>query len=289
MSNWEEDEYLDLLHTVMNTGEKRDQERTGTGTRSIFFCHLNFDLEAGYPLLTTKKVNFKAIASELLWFLEGSDDERRLAEIHYGKEREDLVGKNTIWTANADTQGVKLGYQNDYLIKKLGPVYGVQWRSFGGVDQITELVNNIKTNPQSRRHLLSAWNVGEIDKMALPPCHTFSQFYVTNDKRLNCTMYQRSADLFLGVPFNIASYSLLVYMIAHVTGLRPGFYNHVFGDAHIYEDHFDAVKEQLQRTSKKFPKLHLNKDVKNIDDFTMNDFEVIGYDPDPFIKASMSV
>jgi len=287
--NWEEDEYLDLLHTVMNTGEKRDQERTGTGTRSIFFCHLNFDLEAGYPLLTTKKVNFKAIASELLWFLEGSDDERRLAEILYGKEREDLVGKDTIWTANADTQGVKLGYQNDYLIKKLGPVYGVQWRNFGGVDQITELVNNIKTNPQSRRHLLSAWNVGEIDKMALPPCHTFSQFYVTNDKRLNCTMYQRSADLFLGVPFNIASYSLLVYMIAHVTGLTPGIYNHVFGDAHIYEDHFDAVKEQLQRTSKKFPKLKIRRPIKVIDDFTMEDFEVIGYDPDPFIKASMSV
>jgi len=289
MSNWEEDEYLDLLHTVINTGEKRDQERTGTGTRSIFFCHLNFDLEAGYPLLTTKKVNFKAIASELLWFLEGSDDERRLAEILYGKEREDLVGKDTIWTANADTQGVKLGYQNDYLIKKLGPVYGVQWRNFGGVDQITELVNNIKTKPQYRRHLLSAWNVGEIDKMALPPCHTFSQFYVTNDKRLNCTMYQRSADLFLGVPFNIASYSLLVYMIAHVTGLTPGIYNHVFGDAHIYEDHFDAVKEQLQRTSKKFPKLKIRRPIKVIDDFTMEDFEVIGYDPDPFIKASMSV
>ena len=287
--NWEEDEYLDLLHTVMNTGEKRDQERTGTGTRSTFFCHLNFDLEAGYPLLTTKKVNFKAIASELLWFLEGSDDERRLAEILYGKDREDLVGKNTIWTANADTQGVNLGYQNDYLVKKLGPVYGVQWRNFGGVDQITELVNNIKTNPQSRRHLLSAWNVGEIDKMALPPCHTFSQFYVTNDKRLNCTMYQRSADLFLGVPFNIASYSLLVYMIAHVTGLTPGLYNHVFGDAHIYEDHFDAVKEQLQRTSKKFPKLKIRRPIKVIDNFTMEDFEVIGYDPDPFIKASMSV
>ena len=287
--NWEEDEYLDLLHTVMNTGEKRDQERTGTGTRSIFFCHLNFDLEAGYPLLTTKKVNFKAIASELLWFLEGSDDERRLAEILYGKEREDLVGKNTIWTANADTQGVNLGYQNDYLVKKLGPVYGVQWRNFGGVDQITELVNNIKTNPQSRRHLLSAWNVGELENMALPPCHTFAQFYVTNDKRLNCTMYQRSADLFLGVPFNIASYSLLVYMIAHVTGLTPGVYNHVFGDAHIYEDHFDAVKEQLQRTSKKFPKLKIRRPIKVIDDFTMEDFEVIGYDPDPFIKASMSV
>ena len=164
--NWEEDEYLDLLHTVMNTGEKRDQERTGTGTRSTFFCHLNFDLEAGYPLLTTKKVNFKAIASELLWFLEGSDDERRLAEILYGKEREDLVGKNTIWTAHADTQGVNLGYQNDYLVKKLDPYTVSKWRNFGGVDQITELVNNIKTNPQSRRHLLSAWNVGEIDKMA---------------------------------------------------------------------------------------------------------------------------
>ena len=287
--NWEEDEYLDLLHTVMNTGEKRDQERTGTGTRSIFFCHLNFDLEAGFPLLTTKKVNFKAIASELLWFLEGSDDERRLAEIHYGKEREDLVGKNTIWTANADTQGVNLGYQNDYLVKRLGPVYGVQWRSFGGVDQITELVNNIKTNPQSRRHLLSAWNVGELHKMALPPCHTFAQFYVTNDKRLDCTMYQRSADLFLGVPFNIASYSLLVYMIAHITGLRPGNFNHVFGDAHVYEDHFDACKTQIERKPKPFPKLKIHRPIKLIDEFQMSDFELVNYNPDPFIKASMSV
>ncbi len=289
MSNWEEEEYLDLLNTVTKNGEKRDQERTGTGTRSIFFCHLNFDLEAGYPLLTTKKVNFKAIASELLWFLEGSDDERRLAEILYDKPREELATKTTIWTANADNQGVKLGYYNDYLQKDLGPIYGVQWRNFGGVDQITELIDGIKNNPQSRRHILSAWNVPEIEKMALPPCHTFSQFYVTNDKRLNCTMYQRSADLFLGVPFNIASYSLLVYMIAHVTGLTPGSYNHVFGDAHIYEDHFDAVNIQLKRKPKRFPKLHLNKDVKHIDDFTMKDFELVGYDPDPFIKASMSV
>jgi len=285
MSNWEEDEYLDLLHTVMNTGEKRDQERTGTGTRSTFFCHLNFDLEAGYPLLTTKKVNFKAIASELLWFLEGSDDERRLAEIHYGKPRKELTDKKTIWTDNAENQGKALGYDDGLL----GPVYGVQWRDWNGTDQIAKLIKDLKENPQSRRHILSAWNVDDIDKMALPPCHTFSQFYVTNDKRLNCTMYQRSADLFLGVPFNIASYSLLVYMIAHVTGLTPGLYNHVFGDAHIYEDHFDAVKEQLQRNSKKFPKLKIRRPIKVIDDFTMEDFEVIGYDPDPFIKASMSV
>ena len=285
MSNWEEDEYLDLLHTVMNQGEKRDQERTGTGTRSTFFCHLNFDLEAGYPLLTTKKVNFKAIASELLWFLEGSDDERRLAEIHYGKPRKELTDKKTIWTDNAENQGKALGYDDGLL----GPVYGVQWRDWNGTDQIAKLIKDLKENPQSRRHILSAWNVDDIDKMALPPCHTFSQFYVTNDKRLNCTMYQRSADLFLGVPFNIASYSLLVYIIAHVTGLTPGLYNHVFGDAHIYEDHFDAVKEQLQRNSKKFPKLKIRRPIKVIDDFTMEDFEVIGYDPDPFIKASMSV
>jgi thymidylate synthase len=293
MANWEEDEYLDLLHTVMNTGEKRDQERTGTGTRSIFFCHLNFDLEAGYPLLTTKKVNFKAIVSELLWFLEGSSDERRLAEIHYGDKRENLIGKKTIWTENADKQGKELGFTNTDIEKNLGPVYGVQWRSYNGsgrsIDQIADLIKGIKENPQSRRHILNAWNPADLEMMALPPCHTMSQFYVTSDKRLNCTMYQRSADLFLGVPFNIASYSLLVYMIAHVTGLRPGSFNHVFGDAHIYEDHFDAVKQQLERTSKKFPKLHLNKDVKNIDDFTMEDFELINYDPDPFIKASMSV
>lgn len=287
--NWEEKEYLDLLLHVMNYGEVRDQERTGTGTRSIFHAHLKFDLEAGYPLLTTKKVNFKAVASELLWFLEGSDDERRLAEILYDKPREELATKTTIWTANADNQGVKLGYYNDYLQKDLGPIYGVQWRNFGGVDQIAELVQGIQDNPQSRRHLLSAWNVGELHKMALPPCHTFAQFYVTNDKRLDCTMYQRSADLFLGVPFNIASYSLLVYMISHVTGLRPGNFNHVFGDAHVYEDHFDACKTQIERKPKPFPKLKIHRPIKLIDEFQMSDFELVNYNPDPFIKASMSV
>tara|TARA_B100001057_G_scaffold288379_1_gene288414 strand:- start:103 stop:972 length:870 start_codon:yes stop_codon:yes gene_type:complete len=289
MRNWEEEEYLDLLSHVMTQGEKRDQERTGTGTRSIFHASLKFDLEAGYPLLTTKKVNFKAVASELLWFLEGSDDERRLAELLYDKPREELATKTTIWTANADNQGVKLGYYNDYLQKDLGPVYGVQWRSFNGVDQIAELIDGIKHNPQSRRHILSAWNVGELDKMALPPCHMFAQFYVNNDKRLDCNMYQRSADLFLGVPFNIASYSLLTYMIAHVTGLRPGYLNHIFGDAHIYENHFEACDTQIDRKPREFPKLKLNENITSIDDFKMSDFTLVNYNPDDFIKASMSV
>ena len=289
MANWEEEEYLSLLQHVMDTGEKRDQERTGTGTRSIFYAHLNFQLEAGLPLLTTKKVNFKAILSELLWFLEGSSDERRLAEIHYGDKRENLIGKRTIWTDNADKQGKELGFTNTDTVKNLGPVYGVQWRNSNGVDQIAEIIKTIKENPQSRRHILNAWNPRDVDMMALPPCHTMSQFYVSNDRKLSCNMYQRSADLFLGVPFNIASYSLLTYMIAHVCKLGVGDFNHIFGDCHVYEDHFDAVKEQLERQAEHFPKLKINRTVESIDDFKMEDFELIGYDPQPFIKASMSV
>lgn len=293
MSNWSEEEYLELLYYVSNQGELRDQERTGTGTRSKFFSHLNFELEAGYPLLTTKKVNFKAVLSELLWFLEGSSDERRLAEIHYGKPREEIIGKNTIWTANADNQGKDLGFTNTDLEKNLGPVYGVQWRSYNGarrkVDQIAELVKGIKENPQSRRHILNAWNPSDIDMMALPPCHTMAQFYVSNDNRLHCNMYQRSADLFLGVPFNIASYSLLTYMIAHVCKLGVGELNHIFGDVHVYVNHGDAIKTQLGRTAKPYPKLKINRTVESIDDFKMEDFELIGYDPEPFIKAPMAV
>ena len=287
--NWAEDDYLDLLHTVINSGEKRDGERTGVGTRSWFMTWLTFDLKEGFPLLTTKKVNFNAVASELLWFIEGSDDERRLAEIHYGKSREELVGKTTIWTANADAQGVALGYENTDTVKKLGPVYGVQWRNWDGIDQLAKLIEQIKTNPQSRRHILSAWNVSDIDAMALPPCHTFSQFYVTNQGELNCNLYQRSADLFLGVPFNIASYALLTHMIAKVCKLKPGTFTHTIGDAHIYENHIDAVKTQLERTSHKFPKLKIKGRQKTIDDFTMDSFEVTGYKPDPFIKADMAV
>ena len=293
MSNWSEEEYLELLYYVINQGELRDQERTGTGTRSKFFSHLNFELEAGYPLLTTKKVNFKAVLSELLWFLEGSSDERRLAEIHYGKPREELIDKNTIWTANADNQGKDLGFTNTDTEKNLGPVYGVQWRSYNGarrrVDQIAELIKGIKENPQSRRHILNAWNPSDIDMMALPPCHTMAQFYVSNDNRLHCNMYQRSADLFLGVPFNIASYSLITYMIAHVCKLGVGELNHIFGDVHVYVNHSEAIKTQLGRTAKPYPKLKINRTVESIDDFKMEDFELVGYDPEPFIKAPMAV
>lgn len=292
--NWSEDDYLDLLHTVINSGEERGQERTGVGTRSRFMSWLTFDLKEGFPLLTTKKVPFKSVVSELLWFIEGSTDERRLAEIHYGKPREELIGKNTIWTANADEQGKNLGYENTDTVKKLGPVYGKQWRSWsnnGGwaIDQLGNLIKQIKEEPQSRRHILSAWNVADIDRMALPPCHTFSQFYVNNQGELSCNLYQRSADLFLGVPFNIASYSLLTHMIAHVCDLKVGEFIHTIGDGHIYNNHIDAVKTQLQRTSKPFPKLKIVGDYDSIDDFGMYSFELEGYDPEPFIKAEMAV
>lgn len=294
--NWAEDDYLDLLHTVINSGEDRGDERTGVGTKSWFMTWLTFDLEEGFPLLTTKKVPFKSVLSELLWFIEGSTDERRLAEIHYGKSRDELVGKTTIWTANADKQGKDLGYINTDLTKHLGPVYGKQWRFWENskgekVDQLQNLINNIKSNPQSRRHILSAWNVGDIDAMALPPCHMMAQFYVTNQGKLNCNLYQRSADLFLGVPFNIASYALLTHMIAHVCKLKPGTFTHTIGDAHIYNNHVDAVKTQLQRTSKPFPKIKIKdkRSIKTIDDFTMESFELSKYDPEPYIKADMAV
>jgi len=287
--NWTEDDYLDLLYTVRHQGEMRGEERTGVGTRSRFMSWLNFDLREGFPLLTTKKVPFKSVLSELLWFIEGSQNERRLAEIHYGKPRTELRGKKTIWTANADNQGKALGHYNTEDNKDLGPVYGVQWRNWDGIDQLANVIEGIKSSPQSRRHILSAWNVSDLDKMALPPCHTFSQFYVNNQGELNCNLYQRSADLFLGVPFNIASYALLTHMIAHVCDLKVGDYYHTIGDGHIYNNHIDAVDEQLARKSKKFPQLKIIGDHKTIDDFTMDSFEIVGYDPQPFIKAPMAV
>lgn len=285
-------QYLDLLQHILDNGITKE-DRTGTGTRSVFGYQMRFDLSEGFPLVTTKKTFLKGIISELLWFIEGSTDERRLAEIHYGDKRENIIGKNTVWTANADAQGKALGYTNTETIKELGPVYGAQWRSWMGAngkayDQLADVINQIKTNPDSRRIILNAWNVAQIDSMALPPCHTFFQFYVVNGK-LSCQLYQRSADVFLGVPFNIASYALLTMMIAQVCDLEVGDFVHTFGDAHIYSNHMDQVNLQLSRTPHKLPSMKINSEVKDVNDFKMSDFELVGYECDESIKAVMAV
>ena len=285
-------QYLDLLQHILDNGIVKE-DRTGTGTKSVFGYQMRFDLSNGFPLVTTKKTFLKGIISELLWFIEGSTDERRLAEIHYGDKRENIIGKNTVWTANADAQGKALGYTNTETIKELGPVYGAQWRSWMGAngkayDQLSDVINQIKTNPDSRRIILNAWNVAEIDNMALPPCHTFFQFYVVNGK-LSCQLYQRSADVFLGVPFNIASYALLTMMIAQVCDLEVGDFVHTFGDAHIYSNHMDQVNLQLSRTPYKKPTMKINAEIKDINDFKMSDFELLDYKCDESIKAVMAV
>jgi thymidylate synthase len=285
-------QYLDLLQHILDNGVEKE-DRTGTGTISTFGYQMRFNLSEGFPLVTTKKTHLKAIISELLWFIEGSSDERRLAEIHYGDTRENLIGKKTVWTANADYQGKNLGYTNTDTIKELGPVYGVQWRSWEGangkkVDQLAELIEQIKTNPDSRRIILNAWNAAEIENMALPPCHTFFQFYVANGK-LSCQLYQRSADVFLGVPFNIASYALLTMMIAQVCDLELGDFVHTFGDVHIYSNHLEQVKLQLSRTPYKKPTMKINSEIKDINNFTMDDFELVDYVCDEPIKAKMAV
>ena len=285
-------QYLDLLQHILDKGVKKE-DRTGTGTISVFGYQMRFDLSEGFPLVTTKKTHLKAIISELLWFIEGSTDERRLAEINFGEKKENIIEKKTVWTANANAQGKALGYTNTDTIKELGPVYGAQWRSWMGtsgnaIDQLAEIINQIKTNPDSRRIILSAWNVGEIEKMALPPCHTFFQLYVAEGK-LSCQLYQRSADVFLGVPFNIASYALLTMMIAQVCDLEVGDFVHTFGDAHIYSNHMEQVNLQLSRTPYKKPTMKINSEVKNINDFKMEDFELVDYICDEAIKAKMAV
>ena len=285
-------QYLDLLQHILDNGITKE-DRTGTGTKSVFGYQMRFDLSEGFPLVTTKKTFLKGIISELLWFIEGSTDERRLAEIHYGDKASNLIGKNTVWTANADAQGKALGYTNTDTIKELGPVYGAQWRSWKGegsktYDQLADVINQIKTNPDSRRIILNAWNVAQIDNMALPPCHTFFQFYVANGK-LSCQLYQRSADVFLGVPFNIASYALLTMMIAQVCELEVGDFVHTFGDAHIYSNHMDQVNLQLSRTPYKKPTMKINSNIKDINDFKMSDFELLDYVCDESIKAVMAV
>ncbi len=261
--------YLDLLRHIQTNGTPKG-DRTGTGTISVFGYQMRFDLSEGFPLLTTKKLHLRSIIHELLWFLKGDTNIQYLHD-----------NKVTIWDEWADENG------------DLGPIYGYQWRSWptpGGrhIDQITQIVESIRTNPDSRRHIVSAWNVAEIDQMALPPCHTLFQFYVANG-RLSCQLYQRSADVFLGVPFNIASYALLTMMMAQVTGLAPGDFVHTLGDAHIYLNHCEQVEEQLTRTPRPLPVMKLNRDVQSIFDFRYEDFTLEGYDPYPAIKAPIAV
>jgi len=274
--------YLESLKFVLENGTVRE-DRTGTGTIGFFGMQQRYDLTKGFPAVTTKKLAFKACLSELLWFLEGSCDERRLCEILHGTRSS---SKKTIWTDNATS---KYWLPNAEFIGDLGRVYGVQWRDFGGVDQVVELVNNIKRDPYGRRHILTAWNPAQLNQMALPPCHCFAQFYVTADGKLSCQMYQRSCDMFLGVPFNIASYSLLTHMIAQVCGLEAGEFVHVLGDAHIYLNHVEQVKEQLAREPLPLPTLWINPDVQDILTFTMEDFRLDGYTSHDSIKAPMAV
>ncbi len=262
-------QYQDLVSHVLKYGNKKE-DRTGTGTVSVFGYQMRFDLNAGFPLLTTKKVHLKSIIHELLWFLQGSTN------IAYLKEN-----GVRIWDEWADESG------------NLGPVYGYQWRNWPKpdgthIDQITQVVNMIKKNPDSRRLIVSAWNVADVDQMKLPPCHAFFQFYVAEGK-LSCQLYQRSADIFLGVPFNIASYALLTMMVAQVCGLKLGDFVHTLGDAHIYSNHFEQVNEQLTRDLRALPTMHINPNVKDIFDFKFEDFTLEGYDPHPPIKGVVAV
>lgn len=261
-------QYLKTLDFVLNNGLKKE-DRTGTGTISVFGYQTRYNLQEGFPLVTTKKIHFKSVVYELLWFIKGDTNIKYLNE-----------HKVRIWNPWADPNG------------ELGRIYGYQWRSWTAenrnIDQLSQVIEQIKSNPNSRRLIVSAWNVGDLDKMALPPCHILFQFYVA-DGKLSCQLYQRSADLFIGVPFNIASYALLTSMIAQVTGLEPGEFVHTLGDAHIYLNHIEQVKEQLNREPKKLPQLKLNKDIKNIFDFTYEDIELIGYDPHPHIKADVAI
>ncbi len=262
-------QYNDLLRHILNHGRPQE-DRTGTGTKSIFGYQMRFNLEEGFPVVTTKKLHLKSIIHELLWFLSGDTNVKYLQD-----------NGVRIWNEWADENG------------DLGHIYGYQWRSWPTpegkfIDQITRLIDEIKANPISRRLIVSAWNVGDLDKMNLPPCHLLFQFYV-NDGRLSCQLYQRSADVFLGVPFNIASYALLTLMVAQVTGLKPGDFVHTFGDAHIYNNHFDQVKLQLSRTPYPLPQMRINPQVKSIFDFKYDDFELVNYQSHPHIKGEVSV
>ena len=262
-------QYLDLMQHVLDRGHVK-ADRTGTGTRSVFGWQMRFDLAAGFPVLTTKKLHLRSIIIELLWFLRGDTNIQWLKE-----------NKVSIWNEWADENG------------DLGPVYGHQWRHWpvkggGEIDQITQLIEGLRNNPDSRRHLVSAWNPSEVDRMALPPCHALFQFYVA-DGKLSCQLYQRSADIFLGVPFNIASYALLTLMVAQVVGLKPGDFVHTLGDAHLYSNHLEQAKLQLSRDTRTLPTMHINPEVKDIFAFKFEDFTLAGYDPHPHIAAPVAV
>ena len=288
-------QYLDLCKKILEEGQVR-KDRTGTGTISLFGAQYRVDLSKGFPLLTTKKVFFKGVLKELLWIISGSTNIRPLAldnvkiwndwpyktytlsEEYKGETMEEFIQKIKDDEAFAEKWG------------NLGPVYGKQWRDFFGTDQLMNVQKSIKENPFSRRHIICAWNPAQVDEMALPPCHAFVQFYVSGDgKKLSCQLYQRSADMFLGVPFNDASYACLTMMMASVCGLEPGEFIHTFGDAHIYLDHVDLVKEQLTREPRSLPHLVIKRKVDNITDFKYEDFEVTDYDPWPAIKGKVSV
>ena len=279
-------QYLDALKQVLDQGTQH-QDRTGTGTISLFGMQQRYDLTQGFPAVTTKKLAWQAVVSELLWFIEGSGDERRLREILHGDRNS---AKDTIWTANAEAPywQDRARFEGD-----LGRIYGVQWRNWNGVDQLANLIHDIKTAPYSRRHILSAWNVRELNQMALPPCHVLAQFSVRSvpggRDELSCQMYQRSCDMFLGGPFNIASYSLLTHMIAQVCDLAVGEFVHVLGDAHIYLNHVQQVNEQLKREPLPAPQLWLNPDIKDIDGFTMADIKLLNYQSHEAIQAEMAV
>ena len=286
-------QYHDLVEHVFKHGHEKE-DRTHTGTLSSFGYQMRFDLSEGFPLLTTKKVFYKAIIHELLWFIKGDTNIKYLVD-HGVKIWNEWPYEK--FKKHAEFQGETLEefvdkIKNDPAFAQkhgdLGPVYGAQWRNFNGVDQLSEIINLIKYQPQSRRMILSAWNPSEINNMALPPCHTLIQFYVSNDK-LSLQLYQRSGDIFLGIPFNIASYALLLEMVAQVTNFKVGEFIHTIGDAHIYSNHIDQLKLQLKREFRPLPKLKLNPEIKDIEDFTFEDIQILGYDPHPPIKGAVAV
>lgn len=286
-------QYIDLCNYILNNGVKKD-DRTGTGTISVFGYQMRFNLGEGFPLLTTKKVHLKSVIHELLWFISGSTNIKYLVDNDvriWNDWPYDLYKKSPDFQGETIEEFAAKIKESDEFAKKygnLGPVYGKQWRDFNGVDQLSNLIEQIKTNPNSRRLIISAWNPAEVDKMALPPCHSFMQFYVAEGK-LSCQLYQRSADVFLGVPFNIASYALFTMMIAQVCGLEPGDFVHTLGDAHIYLNHLDQVNKQIKRSLRPLPKMVINPNVKSIFDFKYEDFTLLNYNPHSGIKGKVAV